>query len=133
MSNEARVVLFEFIKAMNYWELTYYPLIKGGGMFSIKDEMRKELDKIFNNFCTGRERKQGRQVSLSCSEPPTYSPDEEVVNEEEFKNKVIIDTQQHLGFKEKYRYTLHFKNGRWLIDKKERFSDYENKWIKDIL
>jgi len=133
MNNDAQRVLTDFISAMNSWELIYYPLVRDNGMLSVKDKMREDLNKIFNTFCTNKDRKQGRQVALSCTEPPTYSPDEEITGQDESKNKVAIYTQQHTGLKNKYRYTLQLKNNEWLLDKKERFSDYENKWIKDNL
>lgn len=133
MSRDAKDVLTSFISAMNSWELTYYPLVRDNGMLSTKDKMSYELNKIFDIFCTKKERKQGRQVALSCTEPPTYSPDEEIIKQDELRNKVIIYTQQHTGLKNQYRYTLQLINGEWFLDKKERFSDYENKWIKDNL
>jgi hypothetical protein len=71
---------------------------------------------------------------LSCGNPPEYSPDEEIIKIEELKDKkVAIYTQQHTGFKSQYRYTLHYKNNEWRIDKKEWFSSSEDKWQKDIL
>lgn len=133
MINDARTVLIDFISAMNLWELTYYPLVRDKGMLTVKDKMRDDLNKVFDMFCTKKERKQGRQVALSCTEPPTYSLNEEILRQDELNSKVIIYTQQHTGLKNQYRYTLQLKNNEWLIDKKERFSDYENKWIKDNL
>ncbi|HID7482825.1 TPA: NTF2 fold immunity protein [Morganella morganii] len=133
MNIDAKKVLVDFISAMNSWELTYYPLVRDNGMLSIKDKMGGDLNEIFDTFCTKKERKQGRQVALSCTEPPTYAPEEEITGQDESRGKVTIYTQQHTGLKNKYRYTLLLKNGVYLLDKKERFSDYENKWVKDNL
>lgn len=133
MIEDAQATLNNFIHAMSGWELFYYHEVREKGMTSIREQMKKDLDEIFSNFCTLKERKQGRQVSLNCSDPPTYSPDEEILHNELLRNKAIFVTQQHTGFEEKYRYTLNFKSNEWRIDKKERFSSYENKWLKDNL
>ncbi|ELY1862831.1 hypothetical protein SL013_002256 [Serratia marcescens] len=119
----ARNVLTNFIMKMNEWEMRCYPLLSADDSENIKVVLKDELDDIFNKFCTVKERKQGRQTSLSCSEPPEYSPGEEVLSSEINKNKAIFVTQQHTGFKNKYRYTLHLKNDEWRIDKKEWLDD----------
>ncbi|WP_350312570.1 RhsIA family immunity protein [Dickeya fangzhongdai] len=128
--SKAEKVLKEFIIQMNQWELKYYPLFRNEGMTAYKDAAKKELDDIYDLFCTKKERKQGRQISLSCGEPPEYSPDEEVLSSELNKNKCVFITQQYTEAKNKFRYTLQFKEDEWLIDKKERFSFYDDKWIK---
>lgn len=126
----AEIVLKEFITRMNGWELKYYTLFRDEGMTAHKDAAKRELDDIFNFLCTKKERKQGRQVSLSCGEPPEYSLNEEVLSCELNKNKGVFITQQHTGFKNKYRYTLLFKNNEWRLDKKEWFDD---KWRQAYL
>ncbi|MFP1750726.1 NTF2 fold immunity protein [Lonsdalea quercina] len=128
--SKAEAVLKEFIIQMNKWELKYYPLFRNEGMTVHKDTAKKDLDDIYDLFCTKKERKQGRQVSLSCGEPPEYSPDEEILSSELNKNKAIFVTQQYTEAKSKFRYTLNIKEGEWRIDKKERFSSLEDKWIK---
>ncbi len=67
---------------------------------------------------------------MSCGEPPEYSPDEEILSGELNKNKAIFVNQQYTEAKSKFRYTLNFKDGEWRIDKKERLSSFEDKWIK---
>lgn len=119
----ARNVLINFIIKMNEWEMRCYPLLSEDDSEKAKVVLKDELDEIFNKFCTVKERKQGRQKSLSCSEPPEYSPSEEVLSSEINKNKAVFVTQQHTGFKNKYRYTLNLKNDEWRIDKKEWLDD----------
>ncbi|QQA76659.1 NTF2 fold immunity protein [Pectobacterium parmentieri] len=128
--SKAEAVLKEFIIQMNRWELKYYPLFRNEGMTVHKDTAKKYLDDIYDLFCTKKERKQGRPVSLSCGEPPEYSPDEEILSSELNKNKAVFVTQQYTEAKSKFRYTLNIKEGEWRIDKKERFSSFEDKWIK---
>lgn len=128
--SKAEKVLKKFIIQMNQWELKYYELFRNEGISVHEDAAKKELDDIYDLFCTRKERKQGRQVSLSCGEPPEYSPDEKVLSSELNKNKCVFITQQYTEAKDKFRYTLQFKEDEWRIDKKERFSFYEDKWIK---
>lgn len=93
-----------------------------------------ELSAIFDKYCTKKDRKYGRQVGLACREPPEYSPDEEILNTEELKgNKIVIYTQQKTGVENQCRYTLHYKNKEWLIDRKEVYDEFEKKWLKKIL
>lgn len=68
---------------------------------------------------------------MSVSFPPDYDPEnDEILDVEVIKNKATVIVQKHTGFKNKYRYTLHFKNNEWRIDKKEWFDD---KWKQDYL
>lgn len=63
--------------------------------------------------------------------PPDYDVDnDEILDVEINKNKSIVTVQKHTGFKDKFRYTLHFKNNEWRVDKRERFSSSEDKWVK---
>ncbi|MBT2372389.1 NTF2 fold immunity protein [Pseudomonas fluorescens] len=120
---EAESVLKAFILAMNGWELHYYPEVREKGLTTLREKMKQDLDAIFDSFCTKKERKQGRQISLLCSDPPEYSPSENFLNSTVFGSKAVISTQQNVGFKNKYRYTLNFKNNKWLVDKKEWLDD----------
>lgn len=132
-SSEYFSVLYGFISEMHSWELKYFPLITEASSsddLKIKESARNELLGIFDKYLTRKERKYGRQVSLSCSEPPEYSPDERVVTVEELKGKVIVVTEQLHGFKNQFRYILHSRGGEWKIDRKDRYSDFEGKWSK---
>ncbi|WP_167016199.1 NTF2 fold immunity protein [Candidatus Pantoea multigeneris] len=128
--NGAKETLTTFIFEMNKWEVESYGLLAEGGTDEIKNKIKIELDSIFNTYCTLRDRKQGRQVSLSCSEPPEYSLDEEITSAAIAKNKAIIETQQKTGFENVFKYTLNHTALGWRIDKKERFSEFESKWVK---
>lgn len=86
----ARDVLTNFIMKMNEWEMRCYPLLSADDSENIKVVLKDELDEIFNKFCTVKERKQGRQTSLSCSEPPEYSPSEEVLSSEINKTRQFL-------------------------------------------
>ncbi|WMT16734.1 NTF2 fold immunity protein [Serratia fonticola] len=131
MKDEAVGVLVSFMKDMNKWETSYHDAFMADYCID-KKPYASELNEIFNKWCTVKERKNGRQVAMQVSSPPDYDPEnDEIMEVEVVKNKASIVVQKHTGFKNKYRYTLQFKNNEWRIDKKERFSSSESKWIKD--
>ena len=133
---EAVAVLKNFIIAMNKWEVYYHAITmeyvdKGEyeKLTSLRPRKKEELDAIFNTYCTLRERKYGRQAALDTQYPPEYSPDEEILATEVLnKNKIAIETQEHSDMEYRYRYTLHYKNKEWRIDKKEVYRDEDDKW-----
>ena len=133
---EAVAVLKKFIIAMNKWEVYYCTLSmdyvdKGEyeKLATLDAKKREELDAIYNTYLTLRERKYGRQSSLRVGYPPEYSPDEEILATEVLKkNKIAIETQEHSVMKYRYRYTLHYKNKEWRIDKKEVYRRRNDKW-----
>ena len=133
---EAVAVLKKFIIAMNKWEVYYNTLTmdyvdKGEyeKLESLDAKKREELDAIYNTYLTLRERKYGRQSSLRVGYPTEYSPDEEILATEVLKkNKITIETQEHSVMKYRYRYTLHYKNKEWRIDKKEVYRRRNDKW-----
>ena len=131
--DESKKVLLSFFFAMNKWEKDNFIRMREGG---VEEQIKAqyEIDVIFSKFCTIRDRKIGRQASLRCGEPPEYDLENQpIVNIESKGKKNIIYTEQMNRLKNKYRYTLHYKNDEWRIDKKERFSPFEDKWIKDSL
>ena len=133
---EAVAVLKKFIIAMNKWEVYYHAITmeyvdKGEyeKLNSLRPRKKEELDAIFNTYCTLKERKYGRQAALDTQYPPEYSPDEEILATEVLKkNKIAIETQEHSVMKYRYRYTLHYKNKEWRIDKKEVYRRRNDKW-----
>ena len=133
---EAVEVLKKFIIAMNKWEVYYCTLSmdyvdKGEyeKLNSLRPKKREELNAIYNTYLTLRERKYGRQSALNVGYPPEYSPDEEILATEVLKkNKITIETQEHSILEYRYRYTLHYKNKEWRIDKKEVYRDEDDKW-----
>lgn len=129
----AKETLIAFMKVMNSWENGYRDAFMADHCVD-KESYLTELNNIFSKWCTIKERKYGRQASMQVSFPPDYDPEkDEIISEDVIKNKASIIVQKHAGFKNKYRYTLQFKNNEWRIDKKERFSSDENKWVKDNL
>ena len=131
---EAVAVLKKFIIAMNKWEVYYHAITmdyidQGKKLAPLDAKKGEELDAIFNTYCTLKERKYGRQAALNTGCPPEYSPDEEILATEVLKkNKIAIETQEHSLLEYRYRYTLHYKNKEWRIDKKEVYRDEDDRW-----
>ncbi len=121
---------------MNRWEVYFFNLTEeydenSKNSDSLTPKIQEELDAIFNSYCTLKERKYGRQAGLTLGFPPDYSPDEEILATEVLKkNKIAIETQEHSVMKYRYRYTLHYKNKEWRIDKKEVYRRRNDKWEK---
>ena len=120
--------LKNFILAMNKWELESHNLLIKVSDDETKAFVKKNLDVIFDSFCTSKVRKHGRQVSLSCGNPPEYSPCETTLDYKELNKKLVIYTQQIVGVENKFRYTLVFKGESYLIDKKESYDEWDDKW-----
>lgn len=136
---EIKKVLKSFIAEMNKWELqaaeTYDEICKENSKLDpekVKETNERLVDEIFAKYCTPKERKFGRLGTFQM--PPAYDPKEEII-EITYPNakKATVETQQHTGMRNKNRYTLFYKNDGWLIDYKEYFSGYEDKWVKAIL
>lgn len=128
--------LLEFINDMNAWENSYRDAFMEDHSID-KTPYREQLSDVFLKWCTLKERKTGRQISLKVSFPPDYDPEsDEVVDVSIVKNKASIIVRKNTGFQNKYRYTLHLKNDEWRIDKKEWLDEDDNgneKWAQAYL
>ncbi|MDR1341228.1 MAG: RhsIA family immunity protein [Prevotellaceae bacterium] len=132
---EALDVLKKFIDAMYKWnsmcqeiDRTPHEFYKQKGMISEK------LNEIFIAYLTVKDRKYGRQASLSFSTPPEYNPGtNEILSCKMDGKKVFIEVQETAGFKNRIKYALHFKKDKWLIDKKESFDEFKDKWVRQNL
>jgi hypothetical protein len=102
-----------------------------------KSEQKKEIDAIYAKYLTHKERKLGRQVSLSTRFPSTFCPNDDIIGCELSgdNKKINIEVQQKFktGVERKFRYKLILKNNEWRVDRREMFDSYANKWIKDNL
>lgn len=128
-------ILRAFMTDMNKWESSYHDAFMKDHSID-KSPFRDELNDIFEKWCTLKKRKTGRQISLKVVFPPDYDPEnDEIMDVSLVKNKASIFVQKHTGFKNKYRYTLHFKNDEWRIDKKEWLDneDGKEKWVQAYL
>ena len=136
-TEQALKVLKLFLTEMNKWESYWYEVQYENPEVDYTEELKKEIDAIYEKYVTVRERKLGKQVALSTQYPSTFTPDGEIISCELSANnkKIAIEVYQKFdtGVRYQYRYTLIFKNNEWRVDRREMFLFSENKWIKDTL
>ena len=136
-TEQALKVLKLFLTEMNKWESYWYEVQYENPEVDYTEELKKEIDAIYEKYVTVRERKLGKQVALSTRYPSTFTPDGEIISCELSANnkKIVIEVHKKFdtGVRYQYRYTLIFKNKEWRVDRREMFLFSENKWIKDTL
>ena len=136
-TEQALKVLKLFLTEMNKWESYWYQVQYENPEVDYTEELKKEIDAIYEKYVTVRERKRGLQVALSTQYPSTFTPDGEIISCELSANnkKIVIEVHKKFdtGVVYEYRYTLIFKNKEWRVDRREMFLFSENKWIKDTL
>ena len=136
-TEQALKVLKLFLTEMNKWESYWYEVQYENPEVDYTEELKKEIDAIYEKYVTVRERKLGLQVALSTQFPSTFTPDGEIISCELSANnkKIVIEVHKKFdtGVRYQYRYTLIFKNKEWRVDRREMFLFSENKWIKDTL
>ena len=136
-TEQALKVLKLFLTEMNKWESYWYQVQYENPEVDYTEELKKEIDAIYEKYVTVRERKRGLQVALSTQFPSTFTPDGEIISCELSANnkKIVIEVHKKFdtGVVYEYRYTLIFKNNEWRVDRREMFLFSENKWIKDTL
>jgi NTF2 fold immunity protein len=126
--NEARLVLSEFMNAMNAWELKYYPLFRYDSREKHEAEAREELTAIFEHCCHPRSGSRNRLASIDCSDPPDYAAEgREIVGCAENGPAVVCDVTQTAGLKSNFRFTLKKTKDGWKVAKKEVLR-YSGKW-----
>ena len=135
-TEQALKVLKLFLTEMNKWESYWYQVQYENPEVDYTEELKKEIDAIYEKYVTVRERKLGKQVALSTQFPSTFTPDGEIISCELSANnkKIVIEVHKKFdtGVVYEYRYTLIFKNKEWRVDRREML-DYDGRWIKDTL
>lgn len=132
----AKKALLDFMEKMNSWEINAYSLYKqeNGGVEKNSEFTRNSLEEIYKLFLTQRERKTGRLANLHASQFPEYDINLESIESYEcMKNKVVLYTNKiDANIKDyitKNKYTLIKKGDSFLLDKKERYSPSNGKWV----
>jgi hypothetical protein len=131
--------LYEFMTVMNAWEIKYHDLYKQGGTAKHAASARAEINEIYARFLTDRDRELGQQSAVSVRNPPQFDPKSEtVVSVEDLgKNKTLITTRWvHPSIPtmtKDLRYTMVFKSGEFLLDKREKYSTLDTKWTSVTL
>lgn len=128
-------VVMAFIAAMNRWETESWQAMRAARNTITPDSYRAEVNhrmiRIFQAYCTDKERPHGRTGSFQS--PPECDPKKETVTSTTVeKRKALVETtrQTVLGGGE-YRYVLFMQADQWRIDNlKYKCGE---KWEKAIL
>lgn len=137
-NNEIAVLLNEFFNQMNRWEKLCNELEDDNSLSNDDEEkiQRQKLKEIFDRYCTQKNRKQGRLniISYGAEGSYEYNPKQELVRDVFIENnKAIVNTLREKPMEEKMRYSFKKVNDKWLIDSKERYSSYLEKWVSASL
>jgi len=99
-----------------------------------------ELQAIYDKYLTKRDRKHGRMAGPSVGWPPEFDPEAEkiVATESVSERKVVVETlwthpTSIPSYTEKHRFTLIHKDDAWRLDRKEKYSGQQGKWVKRVL
>ncbi|NEN76068.1 hypothetical protein F9B74_07000 [Pelistega sp. NLN82] len=129
----AKEILFKFFDEMYLWNKDAYQYTQENG-FSSKTQkvLLSILEPIVKKFCT---KKISDRISVKCSEIPKYDKNNLLLErtEEINKNKIAFYIRELNRSKSLYKYTLIYKNGVWLIDRKDWFVEFDNKWEKHYI
>jgi len=132
---DAEAVVAAFIRAMNTWEENAWRSMRAASETWTPESywpgIVASLKLVFDEFCTDRERPNGRLGSYQ--HPPEYNPaTEHVRDSQSLGRKARVDTERRaiLGGGT-LRYTLVRRGDRWLIDNVKRRNG--DGWHREIL
>ena len=133
---EIKILIETFIQKMHEWEIFCFKIDEDKTLtFDEKfQKQQAEVSKIFEDYCTQKERQFGRPTTISYGNE--YEPDKEKITkiEELSKHKVIVYTETtDVGLPSKYQYGAVKKNESWLLDTKKRYSSWKKKWVDESL
>ncbi|MFK3942713.1 ankyrin repeat domain-containing protein [Pseudomonas monteilii] len=129
-------VLRGFLLAMHRWETDCYEQSQRQSDDEGLDwpAIQHRQNQIFERFCTPKPRTYGRLGSFGF--PPTYSPDDTLIDVEPLARRTLLMTRQAPSTRLRYEmlFSLVRKGGVWRVDtKKERAWGSLDKWEVGIL
>jgi hypothetical protein len=144
MSEQEKIIiqdrLLAFLEEMNKWEQFCNEVERDDSLTFYEQSAKQQeaIHKIFDEYCTKKERKYGRPTTISYSIEDSDDCDiieEKITNieEKDSKNKVIVLTEQNDSLNSKYQYLLVKNKGIWLVDSKKRYSNWKKKWVIESL
>lgn len=138
-TKKAKERLYDFFRAMYSWEVDFAkidPLFmdlseeeKYTQRVLVSEVKKAELDSIFNEFCTNRERKFGRQYAPNYRIPSEFSPDEVELLDVKIcnKKKILFTVKTPVA---KFEFVVLYKESKWLVDSRKAWL---GKWKKYYL
>lgn len=133
---EIRNLIEVFIQKMNEWESFCWKIDEDKTLtFDEKFQTQKlEVSKIFDKFCTKKERKFGKPTVISYGNEYDLEKEKITEIEEHSKNKAIVYTETtDVALPSRFQYGVVKKNGKCLLDTKKRYSTWKKKWVVDSL
>ena len=123
-------VLLAFFDKMYEWNIFASKYRKENGYNKeIKEYLFSKIKPILDEY---RMENLQKEFTGSCSELPDYDIEFlSLINEEQKRNKVLFFFKELNRSQNTYRYTLIFRDGIWLIDRKDWLND--GKWKKHYL
>ncbi|WP_186156623.1 NTF2 fold immunity protein [Burkholderia gladioli] len=120
--------LKEFTQAMHEWETKFYSLMRKGGQerhIQASDELRP----IFEKYVVNRNKNFSRVYAPSAAEPPEYDNDHVVIEDLETTDRSATILVRKNSFPQGlFKYILINDGGRWLLQKKEKYSPSKETW-----
>jgi hypothetical protein len=132
--NKINELVKNFIKEMNEWEIFCNKIfvIEEYTFDEKVEKIKDSCKKIFDEYCTQKDRKHGRPNIISYGSEGSYIYNEKkkkiIKTEQINKNKILVYTLGEDKDLDKFIYVILNKNKKWLLDSKKKFSLTENKW-----
>ena len=129
----AKTTLLKFFHEMNEWNLYACNYInKNGFNIQTKEILIEKLKKIFDKFCS---EKLYKDISANCSEISGYDVKYLLIDKYEIitKNKIQFFITELNKSKNTYKYTMVYKNTLWLVDQKQVYRSFNDKWEKSYI
>lgn len=99
-----------------------------------ENNAREILVKIFEKYCPPKKRKYGKPNNISYGFPSKYNMNNQYIYKiDNTDKKYLIYTKFTILGNLNYKYTLQYKNKKWLVDKREVSYDNGITWEKSIL
>lgn len=134
--DNAKEVLYAFMREMNSWEKKCHLLYQGAayGAEQHGPAALQELKVIYEKYLTAKDRKTGRLSGPNVGYPPEFDPAQEEITSSNLDGiRAVFETLWidpfDSDFTERHRFILVRGSGGWLLDRKERFSILKNKWV----
>ena len=127
----AKQTLYAYFKAMNAWQAKHakrYEKAAKNESFDARplfDACREDCRQIFAKYCTTKKRAYGRPENVGIGGPEDYPADptlEPVTHvEPATRSRLVVETKYRGMLEARHRYVLVKKDGRWLLDSKQRW------------